>query len=383
VFLLHFFKPKNLELHHEMLSDAPRTEAYHSVINAAAPYFSSCVPTLQLGRHNNNPGSTRGPKTVLDVGCGTGVLAMFAAKAGAHRVFAVEGGLIWAPGAFIRCSTPQGPAASDLAATAAGLVQDNGLGDVVTVLHSRAEEAVLPGPVDVIVSEWMGTMLVFEYMIETVLHARDRWLRPGGTLWPSRAALFLCPCDAALAHSTVGAFGRWSDVYGLDFARLAPAASAAFSARPVHDYELSPDELLASPAAAAAPVFQMDLHTVTVADLEVIAGTFACTVSRAGQLNALGSWWDVAFDDPERSEPHHAHTLSTGPAAPQTHWKQDLLLLPAALPVAAGDVVTGSLRLVRHPALRRHMRVQVHVEVRDAAGASCAPPLDHTYALWR
>ncbi len=43
---------------------------------------------------------------------------------------------------------------------------------------------------DVIVSEWMGYALLFETMLDTVLHARDTYLRPGGAVLPDRASIF-------------------------------------------------------------------------------------------------------------------------------------------------------------------------------------------------
>ena len=73
-------------------------------------------------------------QVVLDVGCGTGILSIFAARAGAARVYAVE--------------------ASALAADAERMVHANGVGVVVTVLHSTAEALRLPEKVDIIVSEW-------------------------------------------------------------------------------------------------------------------------------------------------------------------------------------------------------------------------------------
>ena len=57
--------------------------------------------------------------------------------------------------------------------------------------------------VDMILSEWMGTMLVFEYMIESVIHARDRFLTVGGIMWPSSAALYLSPVSAHAAIAGV------------------------------------------------------------------------------------------------------------------------------------------------------------------------------------
>lgn len=45
--------------------------------------------------------------------------------------------------------------------------------------------------VDAIVSEWMGYCLLYESMLPSVLHARDRYLAPGGTLLPNRCTMFL------------------------------------------------------------------------------------------------------------------------------------------------------------------------------------------------
>ena len=48
--------------------------------------------------------------------------------------------------------------------------------------------------VDVLVSEWMGYCLLFESMLPSVLHARDRWLKPGGAILPDTAEMVnLCP----------------------------------------------------------------------------------------------------------------------------------------------------------------------------------------------
>lgn len=57
---------------------------------------------------------------------------------------------------------------------------------VLQVCHSKVEELVLPeeGRVDVLVSEPMGTLLVNERMLETYLHARDHFLKPGGQMFP-------------------------------------------------------------------------------------------------------------------------------------------------------------------------------------------------------
>ena len=94
---------------------------------------------------------------VLDVGCGTGILSMFAATAGAKQVFAVD--------------------ASNIIDKAAQIVKDNNLDHIVTTIKGKIEEITLPvDKVDIIISEWMGYFLFYESMLDTVIFARDKWL---------------------------------------------------------------------------------------------------------------------------------------------------------------------------------------------------------------
>merc|ERR1719401_2425392 len=74
------------------------------------------------------------------------------------------------------------------------LVDTNGLGHVVEVIRGLTESVQLPEKVDVIISEWMGNFLFKESMLDTVLVARDRFLKPGGAMYPSHATLYLAPC---------------------------------------------------------------------------------------------------------------------------------------------------------------------------------------------
>lgn len=137
----------------DMLEDAHRTGSYYTAIMSNPSCFQD--------------------KVVLDVGAGTCILSMFAAKAGARRVYAVE--------------------ATDMADRARTIVASNGFGDVIRVLKGTVETVTLPEQVDVIVSEWMGYFLLRESMLDSVLIARDRHLKPSGSLFPSHATLFLAP----------------------------------------------------------------------------------------------------------------------------------------------------------------------------------------------
>jgi protein arginine N-methyltransferase 1 len=98
---------------------------------------------------------------VLDIGCGTGILSIFAARAGAKHVYGIE--------------------FADIADYAREIVKKNKLDNKITIIKSKVEEAVLPvEKVDIIISEWMGYFLIYESMLDTVLYARDKWLNKDG-----------------------------------------------------------------------------------------------------------------------------------------------------------------------------------------------------------
>lgn len=58
----------------------------------------------------------------------------------------------------------------------------------------------------------------FEFMVESVLLARDRWLMEGGMMWPSSACLTVVPCQAFSDYRQKMEF--WEQPYGLDFSYL-------------------------------------------------------------------------------------------------------------------------------------------------------------------
>ena len=44
---------------------------------------------------------------------------------------------------------------------------------------------------DFLISEWMGYALIYEKMLPSVILARDKWLKPGGKMFPNRARIHL------------------------------------------------------------------------------------------------------------------------------------------------------------------------------------------------
>lgn len=143
----YFESYSNFYIHEEMLKDKVRTQSYRSAIE-------------------NNPEAFK-DKVVLDIGCGTGVLSIFAARAGAKHVYGIDN--------------------ADIVHYAREIVKQNGFKDQITIIQGKVEEIDLPvDKVDIIISEWMGYFLLYESMLDTVLFARDKWLNPGGIILPDK-----------------------------------------------------------------------------------------------------------------------------------------------------------------------------------------------------
>lgn len=66
----------------------------------------------------------------------------------------------------------------------------------ITLVKGKLEEADLPiKEFDIIISEWMGYFLLYESMLDTVLLARDKYLKPGGLIFPDVATLYLAAIE--------------------------------------------------------------------------------------------------------------------------------------------------------------------------------------------
>lgn len=126
-----------------MLADRARMDAYHKAI----------IKYIQEGQF------------VVDLGTGSGILAFFAASKSPARIFALEHGRI-----------------IDFARAAA---DENGIANVEFIAgHSRTFEPA--EKVDVIIHEQMGSPLFGENMITNIVDLRDRVLKPGGRILPSK-----------------------------------------------------------------------------------------------------------------------------------------------------------------------------------------------------
>lgn len=295
-----------------MLKDEVRTLSYRNAIQKNPHLFQD--------------------KVVLDVGCGTGILAMFAAKAGAKKVVGID--------------------MSNIIDQAQEIVRANGLDHIVTLVKGKVEDVELDlpgGKADVIVSEWMGYFLLYESMLDTVLLARDKYLAPGGVLMPDTATLYLSAIEDQEYKEEKIDF--WDDVYGYDYSTI---KQLALREPLVDTVELK------SVVCDPYPIKQIDLRTVKKEEL-TFTSAFQLRAIRNDYVHAFLGWFDIGFE-----ACHKPVRFSTGPHSRYTHWKQTVFYTPETIIVSQGDVIHGTLSCAPNERNPRDLDIDMEYRVQGS-----------------
>jgi len=317
-------------IHELMLRDRVRTEAYRDFIYGNPQLFKD--------------------KIVLDVGCGTGILSLFAAKCGAKKVIAVD--------------------AADIVHKAREIVNKNGYADVITILHGKMEEVTLPvDKVDIIISEWMGYFLLFESMLPSVLYARDRYLRSTNTensdpstaagVYPDQAIMYVSGIETS-AH-TARRVHWWSDVYGFDFSNLVEE----------NEKHMGSTVEIVRPHQIRTSIAELNrFNVMTVVDSELdFTQSFELVVhdDRPSADEAISAFM-VYFDTPFQlyAAEGKSINLSTAPVEyvpgedeKTTHWQQACFYIAQPIQANKGDVIKGKLKAKRMKKNPRAYNVQI------------------------
>nr|XP_034973278.1 protein arginine N-methyltransferase 3 isoform X2 [Zootoca vivipara] len=275
-------------IHEEMIKDKVRTESYRDFIYQNAHIFRD--------------------KIVLDVGCGTGILSMFAAKAGAKRVIGVD--------------------QSEIIYQAMDIIRLNGLGDTISLIKGRIEEVDLPvDKVDVVISEWMGYFLLFESMLDSVIYARDKYLAEGGSVYPDICTISLVAVSDLKKHADRLAF--WDDVYGFNMSCMKKAVI------PEAVVEVLDSGTFISEACV---IKRIDCHVVSVSELN-FTSDFTLRVTKTSVCTAVAGYFDIYF------EKNSSKTVlfSTSPCFTKTHWKQTAFFLENPISVEEGEELKGKI----------------------------------------
>jgi protein arginine N-methyltransferase 1 len=276
--------------HINMLNDRARTEAYLRAI----------------------PDIVRPGDVVVEIGTGTGVLAMAAARAGANHVYTIEAGQI-------------GRAAQTVFAA-------NGLADRITLVSGLSTNSSLPERGDVLVSEIIGSDPLEERVLESTRDAIQRLLKPKARFVPRTLRIHAVPVRVpeqlfAGYFFVESAWTRWADWYGMDFAPI-ERGNASRALRIFVQPHIPRDWIQVS-------------EPVLIAEIDLASGHFPrvecesqVVATRRETINGVMTYFDLGLSP--------AVELSTNPnrVDEASSWRLPVWLVSKPLAVEPGDALT-------------------------------------------
>jgi hypothetical protein len=249
--------------HSAMLNDEIRNQAFEKAIKSAV-----------------KPGCS-----LLDIGTGTGFLAMVASRAGAKRVVGCE-------------------SVGFLAETARKILQQNGLEGDISILHKRSQDLTIDKdilePIDILVAEILDTGLLGENVIAAISDARHRLCKPGATIIPCGATVYAAPIES----KEIALERRVNIASGFNISLLNSLRANMYMQTDLSRYRW---RMLTKPV----QIFDLDFTR----DQPVMEEkSFCLTPHSDGMAHCIAFWFDLHLSTKV--------TLSTAPEKPTTHWKQ-------------------------------------------------------------
>jgi protein arginine N-methyltransferase 1 len=279
--------------HHQLLQDTVRVLAYQAAI----------------ARHSRGC-------SVVEIGCGSGILSIFAARAGARRVVAIE--------------------ESEIASLAERMFRANGCNGVVELRRANSRDVELDEPADLLIHEILGSDPFVENLLPSVLDARERLLRPGGRLLPCRVQVLCLGIEIETkSHRDQAYFlaeaAEAQRLYGVDMTpllELLAAVDPRLLAPPFEDA----DSKTFKPKVLSEECLLVDLDLRTDGlDRAGKPSEARLRIQSPGILGSLAVYFRAHLDEDIQ--------LANAPFAPLTSWGRRVRPLSGRLAVAPGDEV--------------------------------------------
>ncbi len=276
----------NLKQHEFMLADSVRVGAYHKAI------------ARQI----------RPQDVVADLGTGTGILAIFAARQNARKVYAIDH--------------------SPFIEVAKQIACHNGT-DSIMFVRSNSRSFEPDEPLDVIIHEQMGDMLLNENMVQNVLDLKQRALKATGCIIPGQFELYLEPVSID-PRRQLKVPRLWEcNVHGVDFSCLKDSEILSPFRSPSYErWSLiaGSGNFLCDPE----PVLSFNLNQMNTPDELPTVLEGSRRVVRSGSLDGVSLHFRAIFQDDI--------VIDTSPMCPPTHWGNPLFRTQSRM-CAEGDTL--------------------------------------------
>ena len=246
-----------------MISDSSRFDAYAKAI-------SRCV----------RPGDV-----VAEIGCGPGVFALLACRAGAKRVYAIE--------------------TEDIIEVAREVAVANDLKDRIQFFQSDSRKTELPERVNVIVSDIRGALPLFNGALASLQDAKKRFLAPGGVMIPRRDVVKAAIMECEEIYSELVA--PWSTcVAGAEL-----SIPRRLELNTAHGGRIKFEQLMSEPQELCTLDYLGDTDPN-------VSGKLSFRATRGGMAHGICVWFETKL--------YEDIGFSAGPESPATVYGQ--LLLP-------------------------------------------------------
>ncbi|KJP84952.1 hypothetical protein AK88_05419 [Plasmodium fragile] len=320
----YFESYNNTGIHRTMILDKSRTNCYYEFVKKNKEIFQN--------------------KVVLDIGCGSSIISLFCAEHAkvvvgidnAHRILAKAKKITEINGA------------NNIYLFEGKLEQNNIYIDEKEEIHYINNKEDLEKykkiyniqklqilKFDIIISEWMGYFLFYECMIDTILYARDMYLKENGLLLPNKVYLYLAGYnDTEYINEN---FLIWdSPLYGKDLSELKPNSKHFMENAKV----INLDKNKVSTEVVNYAV--IDMYTYGKNENVYISSDFKIVVNNGKLVTSLCFYFDCHFEPhrlgpgestdsaqnlPPTGEKYTNTILTTSMFKEETHWKQTLLHL--------------------------------------------------------
>lgn len=282
-----------------MLCPAQRAEMY-----SLEQYATMFADKLRMDAYSAAIARTVQPgDAVVDLGCGPGIFALLACKAGARRVYAID--------------------TSGVVDFGRHLAAANGFSDRIHFLRGDSRGIHLPERVNVLVADVRGVVPFYSHAVGTLLDARDRFLVEGGQMVPTRDSLFA----AVVEHSTLyhQLVDPWNSITNLELSSGRPLVLNT-----LQKHHLKPKHVVSEPRSWHV----LDYTSRSVAAAQ---GRFESPVTRSATGHGLGIWFETTLLE--------GIGFSTAPREIESVYGH--VFLPWLEPVALleGDICTIDLRV--------------------------------------